>query len=318
MREPLRVRFVHSTKLHLRDRLRGLKFAVEGSQAPRVQMLEELRPFLPEDIDLQITSFGAATPLSFERWLANQRPAIFILSKNLAYSLGEQKISRLSKKALLVGVDHKDADVSRIDLSLFDFHVASSLTAKRALGRELAEDSAASARHPYCGLLLQAPDARLRKVRVQPQDRLRSAYFGRRENSHIPDQLAKEIQTFQVRFARDMDGILPRMSKFNFHYAVRPENPSTDLRSYKPFTKGFTAAALGANMIVNAGVDDAVDFLTEDYPYLTRGNSTDEVVQTFHYARESFGSPEWERGLKIMDEIRNQLQPAALAANSLK
>jgi hypothetical protein len=281
-----------------------------GSELLRIQMLEGLKAFLPENIDFGITNFGGRL-LTFERWLALQRPAIFILSKKLAYSLGPERLDLLRrKKAILLGVDHKDGDISKIDLSQFDLHIAASHAGERAMKRLIDQGTFSNGR-PACGLLFQAPDARLRDISPRPLNALKAAYVGLLENASIPEGIAGEVKTFEVRNDQDMAKVLPSLAHFNFHYAVRPESADGLLRAYKPFTKGFTAAALRSNVIVNRATDDAVDLLSEDYPYLVSNTSADEILRVFRHAQDGYGSPEWEHGLRIMKEIRNRVTPEA-------
>lgn len=311
-RRRLRVRFVFARGLYLRTSLNGRSLPLTGSEMLRMQMLKDLSPFLPETIDFGISFFGGRF-LTFERWLALQRPAVFILSKSLAYSLSEEQIDRLRKKAVMVAVDHKDGDLSKINFSQFDLHVASSFSAERGMKKVLSQQTFSGTRKPTCGLLLQPPDARLPKGHAQPLDALRGIYVGLLGNASIPEEIAEDIESFEVHNNLDMEKVLPLLSGFNFHYAVRPQAPDRLLRSYKPFTKGFTAAALHSNILVNRSVDDALDLLSDDYPYLVSSNTADEVVQMFRYAKDSYGSSEWGRGLRIMGELRSKVAPEAVA-----
>src|ERR1043166_3945322 len=85
----------------------------------------------------------------------------------------------------------------------------------------------------------------------------------------MTDYARSHVDFISAEKSRDMNVHFRKLEDYNAHFAVRPDvvgNPS--LRSFAPFTKGFTAAVCGANIIVNRGVDDAVAFLGADYPFL--------------------------------------------------
>lgn len=83
-------------------------------------------------------------------------------------------------------------------------------------------------------------------------------------------------------------------------------------RGYKPFTKGFTAAACNANILVNRDVDDAVEMLGSDYPFLT-DPTPESITETFRLAQDSYGGPIWRDALNRMEVMRATVEPTALA-----
>lgn len=70
----------------------------------------------------------------------------------------------------------------------------------------------------------------------------------------------------------------------------------------KPFLKGFTTAALGANVLVGKDTPDAVHFLGHNYPYFADRPNDASVIAVFERAAEGFGGPEWqEASLRMRD-----------------
>jgi hypothetical protein len=316
VRLPVRIVFPSRRQGMARFSRRHREAALAGADFLRLQQLKErIAPHLPEHVDLSFTSFSHGGRLwNFETWLMLQRPAVFILTKDMGYNLTREQIERLKRRAIAVGIDHKDGDLSRIDLAPFDFHISASLSGLRALEQALADRPALAARGVFAGLLLQGPDTRLDALTPSSTGGFAPVYLGLPENAEIPRGILAEIATFTVLYNRDMLEVIRRLGAYNFHFGVRPDPGPALLRSYKPFTKGLTAAACRANILANRQVDDAVDVLTEDYPYLVASNAHADIEEGYRKAREEFGGPEWRRGLDILRAALDCVSGPATAA----
>jgi hypothetical protein len=280
-----------------------------------VQLRAFIRPHLPDHIDFRmrgVSPAGRCRDLNVRTWLWSQRRSVVILARTIAYRLTPDEVGILRRRAIAVGVDHKDGDLNDVDLSLFDFHVSSSMTGARALEQILAEGQG-HRRDAFVGLLFQGYDTRLANLRPRQTSRFAPIYVGADENAAIPESLRPAITTIAVTWNRDMMAALQRMPDFNFHFAVRPDAADSLLRRYKPFTKGANAAACFSNILINEQADDALAFLGRDYPYLLRSNTAAEVAEGFTRARDDFGGPEWRRGLDIMRAVRERVSGPALA-----
>jgi len=95
----------------------------------------------------------------------------------------------------------------------------------------------------------------------------------------------------------------------NMHYGVREMPPPDQRRTFKPFTKGFTAAACGAHILVNRQADDAEAFLGADYPFLIDDCSEDAIAGGMDLARSMVGTPQWNDALAVMEDIRAIIEP---------
>ena len=60
-------------------------------------------------------------------------------------------------------------------------------------------------------------------------------------------------------------------------------------------------------------MDDAVDFLSADYPYLVDSNAPEDVTAGFRKAADEFGGPEWSLGLEIMRSMDDRVSGPAQA-----
>ncbi|WP_209428406.1 hypothetical protein [Pararhodobacter sp. SW119] len=289
-----------------------------GSDAMRLQLRDFMVPHLPGSIDLTFSGLPLGGPrplrtLIFQTWLKTRRPAIFILLKHVAQRITSAELAQIKEKAIAVGVDHKDSTLSRVDLVQYDFHISSTETGRRAIEALLDEDCVGSTSRPAVEVLFQSHDRRLETLQLMPPDRVSAVYLGLPANAAIPETLSDDIEIIEVVRNQDMDRAMGELGRHNFHYAVRPDPAKTLRRTYKPFTKGVTAAACRSNILVNRQVDDAVEFLTPDYPYLLESNAPEHVVEGFRKAQEEFGGPEWHRGLEIMRSVRERVSGPAQA-----
>lgn len=273
-----------------------------------VQLKQVIGAHLPENIDLGVIAYEPRHRTQFWLWLARQKPAIFIILKNAAYAMPPEVLDWLRAKAIAVGVDHIDGDLSRIDLAPYDFHISASHAGQSAL------HAIPSLSRAYSGCLLHHADPRLARLSFAATPAFQALYLGLPENALLPDSLSPEVSVMPIRTTSDMQSHLPRLPQFNFHFAVRPTSDAqTLLRAYKPFTKGFTAASCHSNILINRDVDDAVHFLGEDYPYLVASPALADVIAGFERAREGFGSPEWLAALDRMRAMQAAVSPKALA-----
>jgi hypothetical protein len=289
-----------------------------GAQALRLQLRDFVLPHLPEEIELNLSGLslhGALGAWQFRSWLKSRRRAVFILLKHTAYRLTPGQLAQLREKAIAVGIDHKDGDPSRLGPSLhdFDFHISASEAGRRALEAMLDEEAPRAGRRPFVDVWYQSHDRRLDNVQPRELDRLGAVYLGSPKHAVLPASLSGEVTIIDIQRSEDMEPATQALGGYNFHFAVRPSPKQALRRSYKPFTKGVTAAACYSNVLVNRQVDDAVEFLTPDYPYLVDSNAPAHVEEGFRKAKEEFGGPEWRRGLEIMRALRERLSGPAQA-----
>lgn len=144
-----------------------------------------------------------------------------------------------------------------------------------------------------------------------PTDRARIGYFGELVNARHIAELADAVDFVQTSNVAVTDrGWLEKLPQYNVHYAVRQERRGD---VFKPFTKGFTAARCGANIIVPLNEGDARHYLTADYPFILADNKIATVREAIAYVSDCFGGREWERGLDIMASVRERSSPVHIA-----
>ncbi|MFL6236002.1 MAG: hypothetical protein ACJ76N_22920 [Thermoanaerobaculia bacterium] len=127
-----------------------------------------------------------------------------------------------------------------------------------------------------------------------PRDRLALGYLG------LPRSLAAWGELPEVEYVSG-EAMFSAAPRFNCHLSIR--EPGRELL-YKPNCKVSTAAACEANLITTRDLT-TVELLGEDYPFYCepeRGS----ILAAIERAQASFGSPEWERGLERMREVRER------------
>jgi hypothetical protein len=239
--------------------------------------------------------------------------ALFI-TKHAAKKLLPETLALLHRRRCVVCIDYVDGDLRNMRTEGVDVHLSCSLAGKREMER-LQSESLSSGR-PIAGtvaLLFHNVDSRLLGIGPLPDDRLRCAYFGSSRRAFLPDAVARRITVLDAGNTRAARQSIARLADFNFHYCVSPTLSHAPRIVRRPFTKGFTAAAVGANVIVDRAVDDAVDLLGADYPYLVQDVSEGSVLERLAYATDSFGGPEWRLAAERMAELRRRVEPAQLA-----
>lgn len=287
-----------------------------GSAVMRGDQLASLiRPHLSAEIRVHVLPFhaGLIPPIAMRAIaLSVPKGSVIVFVKSAAKGLTAEHLEPLRRRGARIGLDSIDWPLDAIDFDLFDFHIAASLAGKAALEERLRSlemaDTPVELLHHHYDPMIPLPGRDVRPFRC--------GYVGEPPNALIPDRIAGEIDTVEVHYAADFEKALGRIAEFTLHYGVRPvPAPSTSgARQYKPFTKGFTAAAFEANILVNREADDAVSMLGEDYPFLVSASDLDSVVAGFERAKSGVGSAEWREGLERMRVLRELVAPAALAA----
>src|SRR5690606_13774193 len=116
--------------------------------------------------------------------------------------------------------------------------------------------------------------------------------------------IREKVDFISVSTQKQENEWLRLISDYKLHYSIR-RRKSHD--GYKPFTKGFTAAMCGSNIIVGSDDKEALVWLGEDYPYICKDLSESGILQMIDYAKSTYKGAEWRRGLRIMEGIRQEL-----------
>lgn len=245
-------------------------------------------------------------PRACRHFLSACKGAIVIFHKSAAASLGPEYRAALRRVAAGICVDHLDIVAPAFERGFIDVHVAASIAGERELIRGLAALDAApgtQVRH-----LPHHADPRLRKR--APQQGLVMGYFGLVGNAILPEQSPVPAIIPEYRRSGGIgEGFLEQLGQANFHICTRApgHRRAKGILPTKPFTKGFNAAAVGANVLVNRQVQDAEYYLGEDYPFFIEDHRQDALTDGIERAVRDFGGPAWQEARHRMDRMAQRV-----------
>ena len=232
--------------------------------------------------------------------LGEQTNSILILTKGFLKGACVDELAGLKERGNVVCADYVD-DPERDELDdCIDVYIASSITQFLHYSNLYTDK--------LVHLVTHHTDPRLKDIKG-PRDYCSIGYFGEIENAAYAAELQGVID-FCLTNTQVLDASwVPRLRHCNVHYAVRKPNSTV---GFKPFLKGFTAAQCNSNIIVPRDESDARYYLGSDYPYILKDGSLSSVLEMIDYAKESFGTAEWHRGLEIMKSLRKRCGPAQI------
>jgi hypothetical protein len=250
-------------------------------------------------------------------WVKMREEAIYIFVKDAVDRLDREHLAELKRKSIAIGVDYVDRSLAALRPDSVDLHISASVAGRAALKSLVAaSDDSDKPAGAATALLLHNTDERLESLRFRQMDQARVVYFGGPGNTVLTDYARSVVDVVSAELSNDMTANFRRLEGYNAHYCVRPDEDETNLRRrFKPFTKGFTAAACGANVIVNCSVDDAVAFLGVDYPFLIRRATKNDIDEGLQRLVDAFGSADWARAQSTMAAIRERVKPPAIAGD---
>jgi hypothetical protein len=247
-------------------------------------------------------------------WIALQpRGTTYILVKDVVDRFSPEGLKWLQSKAAGVGLDYIDRHLHIMPPEGIDIHISASYSGVEAMGTQMA----AAGISGQTGLLLHGPDHRILGCPKAQMDHFQPVYFGSAHVTQMDDRVASQVPCIDVTNTDLMAQNIDQVVGANLHYAVRKIVTYPHVRGRKPFTKGATAAVLGANVLTHADEDDALHFLGPDYPYLCASTDPDLIYETLTKARKTFGQAEWHHAQRIMQTVEQRTAPAAQAEQLL-
>ena len=140
----------------------------------------------------------------------------------------------------------------------------------------------------------------------------RIGYLGSPKSFLLPDELSKSVDVLGYSINNASDGLI-QISEYPIQYAVRQAEKRNPFL-INPFTKGFNAAVLSQNILINKQAPDSVYYLGDDYPFLLENNETETIMEGLIRAKYLFGSDEWKRGLDIMRNVQEMSSPSVISS----
>ena len=242
------------------------------------------------------------------------RDAIVIMLKGTPKLFGDEGMSALRKTTRALCIDYVDTNMEWKYSRFADVHISPSI-AGMAILRGLLAAQGSEVPDAIVAHLTHHADPRLQGFGPLQADTLKAVYLGNPKNTLIPASQADRVTVLKYPSDREIAVAFDNLKQFNLHYAVRPEGQSSrrNLSTTKPFTKGFVAAAVGANVVASQDSDDALNYLGADYPFLVRDGSEAAIAGALDKAQAIFGTPTWARALDRMAYVRSVTSPASVA-----
>jgi hypothetical protein len=160
----------------------------------------------------------------------------------------------------------------------------------------------------------QSPDQRTPVFPLEHRE-FAHVYYGLSENARHLDKLADldAVEFSEMpphRSSEPLPSVFDTLRRYSHHYSVRAWN---DRDGFKPMMKGFFAARLGAVAIASAEDEESRLVLGEDYPYLAKSSSLEDVKAIIDFARDTHLGEEWHRAVDTMRELRHMSCPVKTA-----
>ncbi|MBU8538094.1 class I SAM-dependent methyltransferase [Falsiroseomonas tokyonensis] len=135
-------------------------------------------------------------------------------------------------------------------------------------------------------------------------DRFACGYFGNVDNAaHLAAlQEAGALTVWEAK-TTNKNGWYQALPDFNLHYAFRPRRMWG--AGFKPFTKGFVAAHVGAVILVAESDEEATELLGADYP-LRLPDATDAKAMQARLGdlAARFGDADWQLARQRMQRLK--------------
>ena len=228
--------------------------------------------------------------------------AVVIFLKRAWKVLDADNLARWRDAARVFAIDYVDAPATALPNAPVDLHIAASGALETHLKQR---ERRAVVRVDHHSDPRLAPS--------QSFDMFRTGYFGRKGNVTLPQKLSRRVIQHDIPSGRVTGDILDNMANTAMHYAVREMPAAQDRDWFKPFTKGFNAAAVGAHVLVNSGVDDAVDWLGPDYPFLINNSDANSISSALDSAESVFGTPAWTEAQAPLRSMLDAVQHERIA-----
>lgn len=187
-----------------------------------------------------------------------------------------------SERGCIISVDYIDRSLRNFDLSIVDIHIASCTSQFNYLNTFETEKSKVI-------LLPHQADNRLNTI-LETHKTKKICYLGENANLFIPIKHIQNISSIPYNGRVTID-TLRVLSKFRFHYCIRPSHQITDMNCFKPPTKVMNAIALNAVPLISIDQTDAVDILGEDFPFILRDlteKGFDDIFKKINYDQDLY------------------------------
>lgn len=285
-----------------------------GSKIMRCdQLCNFANEFLGDQYEFVTRALPRSKHLGRQRRLVSELAGCSVIFLKRADKVLEPEILHdLRDSVKSMAIDYVDANMYPLPTVAMDAHISASFAGTQALDVLLSDALDGPRNNKTASFtVLHHADPRIQANEVAGIS-ANIGYFGDPKNAYLPEFARRQIPSLDSDEGMP-EAFLDEMKKYNLHYCVRQVPKRLKQVTYKPFTKGFNAAASNANVLVNRQVPDAVQFLGDDYPFLVDDLSYEAVQGGFDAVHSAYGTPVWNNALERMAEVKSRVAPAEVS-----
>jgi len=287
-----------------------------GSSVMRInQLAGHMRRYYSDQYETRVAYVSRARKIWVKAWIAAQpHDTVYVFSKHVASGWSPEDFDRLRRKSLGILVDYVDLAVRHMVPYGVDAHLATSYAGAAAMqARQDRLRTEGKRTQGGVHVVLHNYDAALDGIAMTPPQELAVAYFGTPGACPVTPHIAPSITVLDAGSKDAFDRNLNRLGQFNCHYCARSDFPDDPDRTYRPFTKGITAAACNAVVLTNRNVDDAVRLLGSDYPYMLDDIEPATLDEGFRFLQETYRGQPWNDALDRVMTLKDRTSHRSVA-----
>lgn len=276
-----------------------------GSVIMRVSQLVQLvNEFGTQSLDLKSVPINSFRLPIIERGWVRVQPSncILVFCKDAIDRISPEGCDLLRERGSKVVADYIDKNISSLDFSKIDAHIASS-------HRQFAYLKAQQLPRGSVHLFLHQYDLRL-WGRSPVKKHSNAFYFGESKNLAKTSDLKDAVTSIPYRGVMT-EQVIEEMLSYKYQYCVRPEQQADHNGVFKPATKVMNSIAMGIPPIVSRNMREEMRLLEEDYPL---------VLENLRSLGEQ---PNWSgclasdelymRAMEKVDALKRAFEPQKLA-----
>lgn len=280
------------------------------------QLSRHIKRYFGDIYDVSLNPLGYGDKFWTKAWIAAQpKGNVYVISKYTIIKWHPEMLDLLRRKAAAILVDYVDLPMDYVPDWGIDCHITTSFAGADGMRARQAELRAAGKKTGgEVATVLHNYDAAIDAVTPDPPtEKLAICYLGRRDFTPTEPEFENEITFLDGSSRAGFERDIARIGAFNCHYCVRSPMQGEHVRSWRPFTKGITAAALNSVIITNRQAHDAETLLGADYPFLVDDIERASLLAGMNHLRDSFGGPEWTRALERVMDLKARSTHRAIA-----
>ena len=285
-----------------------------GSKIMRCDQLAEFVKEHSKSVNVEVMPLipPQRRPGHWRKTLRRARKGAIIVLKGATEVLDDEQIGELRDASRVFAIDHLDLQVKRIAAPRADVHIACSAESQVRWQAAIEDFQKRRGVEVDTKVVLvdHHADPGLKPLPASRRKTMRVIYMGKEQNVELPGKVAKRVELHSADTEEEFNKAVASIKSAQVHYGVRPVPKS---KMAKPFTKGFTAAAMDRAILTTPDTEDAVRFLGEDYPLFAKSRSEEDILEALDRGSSAIGTPAWNGIMDRMRAMREAVRPETVA-----